>query len=91
MNFTDAFPLGPPKPLDATTIDAIKCEGQAAKRFSLGRGACPRFVHDGMRVAWLEGYDAEPDPEPMLAKRFESGGALLGSFDDISQDPLIGN
>jgi ribosome modulation factor len=57
-------------------LDALKDEGYAAKRLGLPRESCPPFRHEGMRAAWLDGWDAAPEPES-LVKRFESGGPLL--------------
>lgn len=77
MNLADHLPFNARGKLPASTRDALNSEGAIAKGLGLPRDACPRFAHDSMRAAWLEGYDAAPGPEPML-KRFETGGPLLG-------------
>lgn len=68
-----------PTPLNGTTLDLLRKEGASAKMCGIKRSAAP-FIHPGMRDAWLDGYDAAPEPEP-LAKRFEAGGPLLGAGD----------
>lgn len=39
------------------TIEMVKECGASARRSGMARGACPPFVLDAMRDAWLEGYD----------------------------------